>query len=59
MKIEGLFALQPHTFDLVLSQMAVTAILIPNSTVFGVYAFGQGEPVLDPTDFFDIIIKAT
>ncbi|KAI1187629.1 glycoside hydrolase family 43 protein [Nemania serpens] len=30
-----------------------------SGVMFGVYAFGQGEPVLDPTDFFDIIIKAT
>ncbi|GAW25769.1 putative xylosidase arabinosidase [Rosellinia necatrix] len=27
-------------------------------TMFGVYSFGRAEPVLDPADFFDIIIKA-
>ncbi|GAW11308.1 hypothetical protein ANO14919_006510 [Xylariales sp. No.14919] len=27
--------------------------------MFGVYSFGRGEPVLDPADFFDFIIKAT
>ncbi|KAI0410376.1 glycoside hydrolase family 43 protein [Xylaria grammica] len=27
--------------------------------MFGIYSFGRGEPVLDPADFFDFIIKAT
>ncbi|KAI1132767.1 glycoside hydrolase family 43 protein [Nemania abortiva] len=27
--------------------------------MFGIYSFGQGEPVLDPADFFDLVIRET
>jgi hypothetical protein len=27
--------------------------------MYGVYSFGHGEPVLDPADFTDLIIKET